>query len=103
MRSLEYTHEKLFATVLILAEGGGTVQQRLADAYESQLMLLTADDLPFDMRDAFIEIESRLIARDPIGDEGRVQATMAVMDEFEARSIIEAIVAMYGEISRRMG
>jgi len=103
VRSLEYTHEKLWATVLILAEGGGTVQQRLADAYTSQLMRLTADDLPFDMRDAFIEIESRLTARDPVSDEGRVQATVAVMDEFDARRVVEAIVSMYGEICRRMG
>lgn len=103
MRSLEYTHEKLWAAVLILAEGDGTVQQRLADAYTSQLVRLTRDDFPLDMRDPFIRIENRLTARDPIGDEGRAAATMAVMDEFDARSVVEVIVSMYGEICRRMG
>jgi hypothetical protein len=41
--------------------------------------------------------------KDPLGDQDSVHATAAVMDEFEARSIVEAIVAMYGEICRRTG
>ncbi len=103
MRSLEYTHERLWATVLALAQADGTVQERLASAVTSQLLYLSPDHFPLDMRDPFIELVRRLTVKDPVGDEGRVQATTAVMDEFEARSIVEAIVAMYGEIYRRLG
>ncbi len=87
MRSLEYTFEKLWATVAILAEGHGTVQERLADAYTSQLMRLTPDDIPADMRDAFIELERRLTVKDPVADEGRVAATISGMDDSEAKGL----------------
>jgi hypothetical protein len=103
VRALEYTHERLWATVLALAVADGTVQERLANAVTSQLLYLSPDDLPLDMRDHFIQIEHRLTTKDPVGDRDSVHATAAVMDEFEARSIVEAIVAMYGEICRRTG
>ncbi len=103
MRSLEYTHERLWATVLALAEADGTVQERLANAVTSQLLYLSPDDFPLDMRDPFIEIERRLTVKDPVGDQDSVHATAAVMDQFDARSIVEAIVAMYGEVCRRTG
>ena len=103
MRSLEYTHERLWATVLVLAEADGAIQERLATAVTSQLLHLSPDDLPFDMRDPFIEIERRLTVKDPVSDQDSVHATTAVMDDFEARSIVEAIVSMYGEICRRTG
>lgn len=98
MRSLDYTREKLWAAVAILAGSTGTVQQRLANAYESQLIRLTPDDMPMDMRETFAEIEARLTAVEPVGDEGRAYATTAVMDEIEAALIAESLVSIYGEV-----
>ena len=103
MRSLAYTHERLWATVLVLAEADGAVQERLGSAVTSQLLHLSRDDLPLDKRDPFIEIERRLTVKDPVDDQDSVHATTAVMDEFEARSIVEAIVVMSREICRRTG
>ncbi len=103
MRSWHYTWEKLYATVLILADGNGTVQERLADAYESQLSRLTADDLPLDMRDAFTRIERNLTEKNPAGSEGRVAATTAAMDYFQASRIVDDIVGMFSTVCQRMG
>ncbi len=103
MRSWDYTHEKLWATVTLLAGRNGTVQERLANAYVSQLMRLTTDDMPLDMRDAFVELRQRLMAKAPDGYEDRVSATTATMDDTEAERIATAIVTMYGEVCKRMG
>ena len=101
MRSLEYTHERLWATVLVLAEAEGTVQERLVAAATSHLLCLSPDDLPLDMRDHFIQIEHRLTTKDPVGDRDSVHAITAAMDQFEARGTERVLLPLTSAVDWR--
>jgi hypothetical protein len=90
-----YTWEKFFTALLILATGQSSLQERLADAYISALMRLDFDDIPKDMHDEFREIQESLTRVKPIGDEGSVNATVRVMGEIEAKRLAEKIVSLY--------
>jgi hypothetical protein len=90
-----YTWEKFFTAVLTLATGQNSLKDRLADAYISALIRLRPDDLPGPMREEFAELKQALTNVEPIGDEGRVFATVKNMEELQARELAERIVNMY--------
>lgn len=90
-----YTWEKFFTAVLILATGQSSLQERLADAYISALMRLGLEDIPKDMHNEFEEIQKSLTRVKPIGDEGSVNATIRTMGEIEAGQLAEKIVSLY--------
>ena len=91
-----YTWEKLFTTILILATGDGTVQERLIDAYSSSLMRLRPEDLPEGLQKEFAELQERLTSVEATNPgEGRIHATIKQMEPIEANKVVEQIISIY--------
>ena len=101
--ALDYAWEKLYAAVLTLAEGSSPVQQRLADAYVSQLMRLTAADLPADMQDDFKLLSHELTKIAAVSGEGTAAASADRLGEQTARDLVERVVGLYEAVCRRLG
>jgi len=91
-----YAWEKLYTTILILATGDGTVQERLVDAYSSSLMRLEPDDLPEGLQKEFEELQEKLTSKESTYQgEGRIHATVIQMSKIEANRIVEQIFSIY--------
>lgn len=91
-----YTWEKLFTTILILATGDGSAKERLIDAYSSSLMRLEPDDLPEGLQKEFAELQDNLTATEATYEgEGRIHASVMKMSTIEANRIIEQIISIY--------
>ncbi len=91
-----YTWEKLFTTILILAQNDGTVQERLIDAYTSSLMRLDPDDLPKSLQKEFAELQDKLTSVEATYQgEGRIHASVMSMSKIEANRVVEQIISIY--------
>jgi hypothetical protein len=102
MPNIDYAWEKFHATVLTLA-GPGALQDRLVDAYSSQLVRLKRDDLPRELQADFSEIEKALTSGTPTGDEGTIAAAVRAMSEQRRQEIAEKIVSMYDAVAHKHG
>lgn len=103
MVSLDYVWEKFNAAVTSLAESTDTLQGRLADVYFSQLIRLSPDDLPADMRDDFKLLIHELTKISPTDNECCIDASAAKLGEQTACDLIERVVNLYGLVCRRLG
>ena len=100
--SLRYAHEKFHTAVLTLA-GHGSVQERLVNAYVFSLgQLKTADDIPNALQSRFDELCQELTKFEARGDEGRVQATVSKLNEFEINKLIEDIVTLNDDLCMQL-
>jgi len=90
-----YTWEKFYLAVTSLVSGDKNIKERVTDAYIHSLMHLREDDIPISMKRDFEELEQTLTSIEPIGDEGRVRATLREMGIDEAREIAIKIFSMY--------
>ena len=90
-----YTWEKFFSALTTLITGNRSIQQRLIDAFVHSLSLLRIDDLPEGIRGEFIELEEALTSVEPIGDEGRIHATVRAMDDDTAGEYALKIFGLY--------
>ncbi len=100
--SIGYACEKLTKAVRGMAASPDTIQQRIADAYNFNLINIKPDkDLPNDTRWIYEEISTQLTSAEPVGDEGRVQATVASMSDEDAANIAYKIVRLCDEVCAR--
>lgn len=100
--SLRYAHEKFHTAVLTLA-GHGSVQERLVNAYVFSLgQLKTANDIPNALQSRFDELCQELTKFEASGDEGRVQATVLKLNEFEINKLIEDIVTLNDDLCMQL-
>jgi hypothetical protein len=80
--------------------GAGTVHERLFEAF-THLTRIGPEDLPDgDLRAAFAELIAALTSERPRGTEGRLVATLKMIDEEQAQSIARAIVDLYHALGR---
>jgi hypothetical protein len=80
--------------------GAGTVHERLFEAF-TLLARIGPQDIPDgDLRPAFAELMAALTSESPKGTEGRLVATLKVIDEDQAQSIARAIVNLYHALGR---
>jgi hypothetical protein len=80
--------------------GAGTVYERLFEAF-THLARIGPEDIPDgDLRAAFAELMAALTSERPKGTEGRLVATLKVIDEEQAQSIARAIVDLYHALGR---
>ena len=101
MVAIACASEKFYLAILSMARGEGSLKTRLFDAYLI-IHTLRMEDFPEDLRKEFAEIISKLTENEtPVDDEGRVQATLNAMSDRYAWSLIEKIVKLYDEISRK--
>ncbi|MBJ9886425.1 MULTISPECIES: hypothetical protein [Citrobacter] len=100
--SLSYAWEKFHIAVLTLA-GTGSTKERLSNAYIFSIgHIKTSEDIPADLREKFENLCDTLTSVDPTGQEGKVQATIAQMDELEISKVTEDIISFYDTLCRRL-
>ncbi len=94
--SISYAYEKLLVAVQILVTNRGELPSRLADAFSSSLIRVRPEDLPEgELRKALQTIREDLTWTEAKGDEGTLAATVALLDELEAKSIAERIFNLF--------
>ncbi|WP_410751782.1 hypothetical protein [Citrobacter sp. U14242] len=100
--SLSYAWEKFHTAVLTLA-GDGNIKERLSNAFIFSIDHIKAsEDIPEDLREQFESLCDNLTRIDPVGNEGKVQATVSQIDSFELSKTAEDIVSFYDTICRRL-
>ena len=83
-----------------LETGAGTIHERLFEAF-THLARIGPEDMPDgELRPAFAELVAALTSETPTGNEGRLVATLKVMDEEQAQNIARAIVDLYHALGR---
>jgi len=92
---------RFFAASRSLAWHTGSLQERLADAYADNLLAVTSDELPEELRAPFRELEEKMNRGDADGDEDPFEAAARAMSDEQARAAIERIVVLYGRLTRQ--
>ena len=100
--SLGYAWQKFFAAVQTLADGTGSLQDRLKDAFGGALIHLQPQDLPKEHRNEFADLRARITKETSLGD-GTIAATTSVMSDEDAMQIADQIVSMYDSIAQALG
>jgi len=98
---LSYSWEELYEAVLGLAQGTGTVQERLIDAFVDHLLKLKSSDLPSELQEEFTRLLEDVTWTAAQGDEEVLRAAVRAMDEEAAQNLIDRIVCTYDQIARR--
>jgi hypothetical protein len=96
--SLDYAYEKVSTAIRTMAIGTWSLQMRIADAYTSSLILIEPDDIPERLRPALQEIKHALTSGTPIGDEGKVVATVRQMNDDRASEVARMIADFADEV-----
>ena len=100
MSSAAYALRTMADAAEALETGAGTVHDRLFEAF-TLLARISPQDIPDgDLRAAFAELMAALTSESPKGTEGRLVATLKVIDEDQAQSIARAIVDLYHALGR---
>jgi len=83
-----------------LETGAGTVHERLFEAF-THLVLISPEDVPDgELRPAFRELMAALTSEEPKGTEGRLVATVKMIDDEHAQDIARAIIDLYHALGR---
>jgi hypothetical protein len=97
-----YTLGRLADAADALENGAGSVHERLFEAF-TDLVRIGPEDMPDgELRPAFAELMGALTAEEAKGTEGRLVATLKVMDDEHAQDIARAIVDLYHALGRRL-
>lgn len=95
-----YAREKLISAVHNLAEGTGTIQQRLWDAYLA-FHTLRETDFPEDLKSDWTEIHDSLTEEEPTYNDkgepivGKVENTLKKMSNETASELASKITSLY--------
>ncbi len=76
------------------------IKQRLICAYRRHLAAISEEQLPGDIRDAFVQVMRSLRGVQPLRGEDAVAASVRKMSNQEADDCAAQIVDMFGRISR---
>ena len=95
-----YTLGRLADAADALETGAGSVHERLFEAF-TYLVQIGPEDVPDgELRPAFAELMGALTAEEAKGTEGRLVATLKVMDDEQAQDIARAIIDLYHALGR---
>lgn len=96
-------HMKNFILQYLLLRAMEVFKKRLINSYVFSLgHLKTADDIPNALQSRFDELCKELTKFDATGDEGRVQATVSKLNDFEINKLIEDIVSLNDDICMKL-
>ena len=87
--------QRLWQAVEALAVSAEPIQRRLFWAGQ-YLLPLRRDDFQASDREEFVAAMDALTAKEPIGDEGSLQATTAALSDEDAVEIARRVVALDG-------
>lgn len=79
---------------------GGSIKERLADAYDRHLIQIDADDLPDPWRDEFLMLTGALRRETPLPRESPIRATVRKMSSEEAERHAAQVVAIFAAVAR---
>jgi hypothetical protein len=97
----DYVWEKFHLAVLGLAGSERSLQERLADAYQSYLIHAGHDGVPDEIHGDFERLRTMLTREQAKGDEGVVTASVRVLSEVEVIHLIDLIVvSMYARVAK---
>lgn len=102
MGDYNYALEKLTATVESLAEGEGTLRERLFDAYLSQGMRLEEIDggtRLSDLRERWASLRTLLTDSAPDQGEGTIHSSIQALSEEQVRQAVAEIIAVFHNIT----
>lgn len=95
------TWRRLFSAVLTLTCESGSVQERLADAYLSNLERLHDEPgLPELIREDLAQLEAEMLGAEPAHGHDLVRESIRRLDRERARRIAGQIVSMYDKLTR---
>jgi hypothetical protein len=95
-----YALEKLSQAVQALATGAGRVQERLGEA-AMYLIRIRPDEIPIEeLRRILVGIKGDLTFDEPVGNEGRLVATLRGLDDADASAIETRIVHLHDRLSK---
>jgi hypothetical protein len=94
----DYTWEKLYIALVILASGNSDVKDRLVDAYTNSIMHLNANDFPKELQARFLRFESEF-STDHLENlkAGRIRALVDSFDEMKVKDLIIEIVSLFSK------
>ena len=97
---MSYHVDCFFAAVSVLA-GHGHIKQRLIKAYEDNLVEVTEDELPIDLKEQFTDIKQQMYRVQPLNGEGPICASVRKMSIDEASECASTILSLYDQMARR--
>lgn len=80
---------------------GGSIKERLAEAYDRHLTQIDADDLPDPWRDEFLMLSAALRRETPLPRESPIRATVRKMSNEEAERHAAQVVAIFAAVARQ--
>ena len=93
------TCEQLEGAALTLARSG-TIKDRLTDAYRNHLSLVSADELPEELREELRACQEALTHERPLRGEDAVRATVRKMSNQEAEEIACSVMRLFAAMVR---
>jgi hypothetical protein len=87
-----------FAAAVHTLIGEGPIKARLSEAFEAYLADVAEAELPPTIRDDFGDLKATLSRVAPVGNEGRVRASVQKMSPPEAGGHAATIVKLYVEL-----
>jgi hypothetical protein len=92
--ALIYAEEKVGNTLLFVATGSGSLQDRLAEAAMNDFISVFFDDLPESLRSPAMEILNQLTAQQT----SNVGEALRGMDAATAKGIVDRLISLYRNI-----
>ncbi|OGI04885.1 MAG: hypothetical protein A2Y25_07710 [Candidatus Melainabacteria bacterium GWF2_37_15] len=94
-----YGWEKLYSAVLSLAGSEPNIKKRLISAYVNSLICIREENLPEELWEKLEKISEELTKAEKWDEEeGRVKASVDLLDEIEVSRLVDEIVGLYGDI-----
>ena len=90
---------RFYAAVSVMA-GHGNIKQRLIKAFEENLAVIGADELPIVIQESFADLQQMLSQVAPLNGEGRIRASVRKMSVPEADECAQKLLDIYADIIR---
>ena len=90
-----------FRDASVVLAGGGSIKQRLTDAYQNFLCNVSPDELPRDLRPPFVAFLNALQSAPKTGTLDAVSASVRKMSEADAASHSQAIVRIFAGLQEQ--
>ena len=97
-----YAYGKFYVAVHKLKGGQGDIIESLREAFE-ELVKTSANDMPDHLRDDYQRMRDALTSCEPVGNEGRLEATLSKMNPDFARKIAGQISNLEGRLQDYLG
>ena len=101
--ALNYASEKATASLEILAEGDGSLKERLIDAWVSQFSRLDGFDMPSEFQKRFDVMDEMVSRHKAVGNEGSIAASIEKLTPQEARDLAHRMVHFALDLEMKIG